>query len=157
MKANTTDASLRQRCVDLQQTRSAIAGARRISIIGGGPVGVELAGEILHAYPNTETKQVTIVQRGDQLLDGMPASMGRAATAWLVRRGARVHTGVTVQSAFTPFIPANNVPAPVSQTLELDSGTCTVAVPAGLCSRQHPKAQQRVSLLTPGLHAQVGQ
>ncbi|GAO49766.1 FAD/NAD(P)-binding domain-containing protein [Saitoella complicata NRRL Y-17804] len=42
------------------QTRSQIAGAKRILIVGGGSVGVELAGEILETWAG-EGKEVTIV------------------------------------------------------------------------------------------------
>ncbi|KAI9596406.1 hypothetical protein BDF19DRAFT_438983 [Syncephalis fuscata] len=51
----------------LTAAREAVEKARRILIVGGGPVGIELAGEIKD-LPN---KEVTLVSNG--LLSGMPA------------------------------------------------------------------------------------
>lgn len=48
-------------------TRDALAGAARVLLLGAGPVGIELAGEILTAWPD---KQVTIVDPADDVLTG---------------------------------------------------------------------------------------
>jgi len=47
--------------------RNKIKAAKRIFIAGGGAVGVEVAGEINHFYPE---KQITIVHSGKALLNG---------------------------------------------------------------------------------------
>lgn len=51
----------------LIQLRGAIKQAKSIVIVGGGPVGIELAGEIRDVYKD---KKITIVHDKDNLLDG---------------------------------------------------------------------------------------
>eukprot|EP00299_Pterocystis_sp_00344_P002375 c12689_g1_i1.p1 GENE.c12689_g1_i1~~c12689_g1_i1.p1 ORF type:complete len:400 (-),score=99.22 c12689_g1_i1:21-1220(-) len=48
-----------------EQAHEAVKAANNILIVGGGPVGVELAGEIHHNYPN---KHITICHSGKTLL-----------------------------------------------------------------------------------------
>lgn len=55
----------------LKQTRDAVKAAQKILIIGGGSVGVELAGEIKTAYPE---KDVTIIHSGSTLVSATPFS-----------------------------------------------------------------------------------
>ncbi|KAJ1972654.1 hypothetical protein H4R34_005336 [Dimargaris verticillata] len=43
-----------------------VARAKKVLVVGGGPTGVEIAGEIKHAFSDT---QVTLVHSSDQLLD----------------------------------------------------------------------------------------
>jgi len=50
----------------LEKTREAIKLAYNILVIGGGPVGIELAAEIKTAYPS---KEVTIIHKGPTLID----------------------------------------------------------------------------------------
>jgi apoptosis-inducing factor 2 len=49
----------------VRATHKALAGAQHVLLLGGGPVGVELAGEIRAAWPD---KAVTIVDRADDIL-----------------------------------------------------------------------------------------
>jgi NADH dehydrogenase FAD-containing subunit len=50
---------------DLRRTHKELADAERVLIVGAGPVGLELAGEIKEVCPH---KQVTIVDPAEQLL-----------------------------------------------------------------------------------------
>lgn len=52
---------------DLRQTHKEVAAAERVLILGAGPVGLELAGEIKVVWPD---KHVTIVDPIDQVLPG---------------------------------------------------------------------------------------
>ncbi|GLY29508.1 FAD-dependent oxidoreductase [Kineosporia sp. NBRC 101731] len=52
---------------DLRETHQELADADRALILGAGPVGLELAGEIKEVWPD---KDVVIVDRSDQLLPG---------------------------------------------------------------------------------------
>lgn len=52
---------------DLRRTHKELAGADRVLILGAGPVGLELAGEIKDVWPH---KQVTIVDPAEELLPG---------------------------------------------------------------------------------------
>jgi NADH dehydrogenase FAD-containing subunit len=47
-----------------------VARAKNIVIVGGGPVGVELAGEICDKFPGLQDKRVTIVHSTDTLVPG---------------------------------------------------------------------------------------
>jgi NADH dehydrogenase len=72
-------------------------------VIGGGFSGVEVAGElvdflasVLRFYPRVDANdvRVTIVQDADRLLLELPASLGAAAQASLMRRGVDVRLGL---------------------------------------------------------------
>jgi NADH dehydrogenase FAD-containing subunit len=57
---------------DLLRTHKELAGSERVLILGAGPVGLELAGEIKEVWPH---KQVTIVDPAERLLPAFPAEM----------------------------------------------------------------------------------
>ena len=67
-----------------------VTSAKRILIVGGGPVGVEIAGEILQDFPG---KHVVLVQRGETLLPSLPPGPRRYATEFLRSRGADIQLG----------------------------------------------------------------
>ncbi|MBN6102318.1 FAD-dependent oxidoreductase [Xanthomonas sp. CFBP 8703] len=64
-----------------------IVEARRIVIVGGGPIGVELAGEIVERYPD---KQLTILEAGPRLLSGTSEAAADYANAFLRKRGVTI-------------------------------------------------------------------
>ena len=66
--------------------------------MGGGLVGVELAAEIIEAYPG---KPLTLVTSGAALCSTLPARAGQAARAWLEARGVaiRFHARVAAVDA----------------------------------------------------------
>ncbi len=68
--------------------------AQRILIVGGGPIGVELAGEISETWPE---KTVTIIEAGPRLLGGTSAPAAAHAASVLAQRGVRIVTGERVQ------------------------------------------------------------
>lgn len=74
-----------------------ISTASNIVVIGGGPVGVELTGEILGKYP---TKKVTIVHAGDHLCDNVKgpatAQFSSSIKEKLEEKGVRVILGDSV-------------------------------------------------------------
>ncbi|KAJ1910639.1 hypothetical protein IWQ60_010549, partial [Tieghemiomyces parasiticus] len=71
-----------------------IKAAERVLIIGGGPLGVEMAGEIKHADPS---KRVTIVHRGQQLLSSpLPLKFRRRVTQRLRSMGVDVVLGDSI-------------------------------------------------------------
>ncbi|WP_182898098.1 NAD(P)/FAD-dependent oxidoreductase [Microbispora sp. H10830] len=59
---------------DLRRTHKELAGAERVLILGAGPVGLELAGEIKEVWPH---KHVTIVDPAERLLAAFPEEMRR--------------------------------------------------------------------------------
>ncbi len=64
-----------------------LEAASSVLIIGGGPIGVELAGEINSVYP---AKQITIVDGQDRLLPALPPGAGEKALKVLTSRGITV-------------------------------------------------------------------
>lgn len=85
--AEGTGVTYSERITQLRQSAASVAGARSIVIVGGGPVGVELAAEIAVAFTD---KVITLVSAAPALLHGLPPALGAAAERWLVRRGVRV-------------------------------------------------------------------
>ncbi|TRM61612.1 hypothetical protein BD626DRAFT_405713 [Schizophyllum amplum] len=75
----------------LAHWRGKIASAKSITLVGGGPVGIELAGEITEFYPE---KKVTILHRGDMLLNSTyPDKFRKAFEPRLKARGVEIIFG----------------------------------------------------------------
>ncbi|PKY05637.1 FAD/NAD(P)-binding domain-containing protein [Aspergillus campestris IBT 28561] len=84
----------------VSRTQSAIRDAKTIAIGGGGPVGVEFAGEIAEAYENDATKKsITLVSGTARLLPTLPASAQDAAEQILQSKGIHLQLGKLVNRA----------------------------------------------------------
>lgn len=64
-----------------------IQSANSILIVGGGPTGVELAGEITTDFPE---KKVTLVHKGPRLLEFIGSKAGHKSLRWLTSRNVEV-------------------------------------------------------------------
>lgn len=64
-----------------------LKAATNILIVGGGPTGVELAGEIVTDFPD---KKVTLVHGGPRLLEFIGEKAGVKALKWLQSKGVTV-------------------------------------------------------------------
>lgn len=67
---------------------ASLAHARVAIVVGGGPVGVELAAEMASASPYV---QVHLLTAGGALCASLPPAVGRIASEWLDARGVRLH------------------------------------------------------------------
>jgi NADH dehydrogenase FAD-containing subunit len=67
-----------------------LADAQRVLIVGGGPIGVEIAGEISETWPD---KAITIVEAGPRILAGTSADAAAHAATVLAGRGTIIITG----------------------------------------------------------------
>lgn len=76
-----------------QQDYEKIKSSNSILIVGGGPTGVELAGEIAVDFPE---KQVTIVHKGPRLLEFIGPKASKTAFSWLKKKQVEVILGQTV-------------------------------------------------------------
>lgn len=76
-----------------QQEHEKIKSSNSILIVGGGPVGVELAGEIIYEYPN---KKVTLVTRGPRLLEFIGPKASKKAMDFLTSNKVKVILGQTI-------------------------------------------------------------
>jgi NADH dehydrogenase FAD-containing subunit len=85
-----TDGLLDPRRAHFRQLAERIRQASRIAIVGGGPVGVEIAGEILQDLPG---KSVNLYQKGKRLLPTLTPGPARFALRHLRQRGASVDIG----------------------------------------------------------------
>ena len=65
-----------------------LRNAQQIVIVGGGPIGIELAGEISQDYPS---KQVIIVESGLDILNGTSRKVSTHALQTLKDRGVEIH------------------------------------------------------------------
>ncbi|KAK8967623.1 hypothetical protein KSP40_PGU021873 [Platanthera guangdongensis] len=78
-----------QQGVDYEKIKS----SNSILIIGGGPTGVELAGEIAVDFPE---KKVTIVHKGSRLLEFIGPKASTKTFNWLIKKKVEVILGQTV-------------------------------------------------------------
>ncbi|GAB4051590.1 NAD(P)/FAD-dependent oxidoreductase [Catellatospora paridis] len=76
---------------ELRRTHKELSGARRVLIVGAGPVGLELAGEIREVWPE---KQVTVVDPVEQLLPGFQPELRQELHRQLVEADIRLRLGV---------------------------------------------------------------
>ncbi|RZR73197.1 hypothetical protein BHM03_00021292 [Ensete ventricosum] len=70
-----------------------IKSSQSILIVGGGPTGVELAGEIAADFPE---KKVTIVHKGSRLLEFLGPKASKKALHWLTSKKVDVLLGQSV-------------------------------------------------------------
>jgi apoptosis-inducing factor 2 len=93
-KPHHASTSIAQQLDDLRATHQELAAAGRVLILGAGPVGLELSGEIKEVWPD---KHVVIVGRSDQLLPGFLPEVRYELRRQLAELGIelRLGTGLT--------------------------------------------------------------
>jgi len=95
VKASPREPDLPSRRRSWEEAAARLARASSVLIAGGGPVAVELAAEVLDAYPSVS---VTLVTSGTSLCSGLPAAVGEASARWLELRGAALQYSSRVES-----------------------------------------------------------
>lgn len=75
------------RNAELKQAHEKLKLANSVLIIGGGIVGVELAGEIADAFPD---KTVTLAHKGSRVLDSLTPKASQKATEQLIKLGVKL-------------------------------------------------------------------
>jgi apoptosis-inducing factor 2 len=91
---------------------AAVEAARAIAIVGGGAVGVELAGELSTTFPK---KDITLVAATPALLPGYAKRLSDMLAAQLRAKGVSLRLGATVGNLA-------NKDAPFAGRLESDAG-----------------------------------
>ena len=71
-----------------------VNASQNIVVVGAGPVGVELAAEIIAIHP---TKKVTILAASDDVVPGVSTKLSRALREQLTGLGIGMRLGVTVE------------------------------------------------------------
>nr|GEV39262.1 apoptosis-inducing factor homolog A-like [Tanacetum cinerariifolium] len=89
----TRYATKQERLRQFEADHEKILSSESMLIVGGGPTGVELAGEIATDFPG---KKVTLVHRGTKLLEFIGESAGKKALNWLNARNVKVILGQSV-------------------------------------------------------------
>ena len=87
--------TIEDRFAEFETWHTELESANNISIIGGGAVGVELAGEIAYQYPS---KSVTLAEGTSRLLGELRPRAGRIAKAQLQKLGVEVLLDTMLQS-----------------------------------------------------------
>lgn len=72
---------------EMREEHASLAAAKSVLVIGGGAVGVELAGEIASAFPN---KDITLAHSGNALLAILKPKAQRKALEQLTAKGVKV-------------------------------------------------------------------
>ena len=103
-----------------------LSTASSVFIVGGGPVGVEVAGELATDAPKVK---VTLVTSADRLLAPKQASLGATAASWLTASGVRIITNATVEE--TAAEAAGGRPKRGSRAAATTTTTTTVKLSTG--------------------------
>lgn len=77
----------------MRRTHAELAAAGRVLLVGAGPVGLELAGEIKAVWPE---KQVTLVDPADRLVPHLSDGLRTDLTAQLAALGVQVRLGAAL-------------------------------------------------------------
>ncbi|KAG1657550.1 hypothetical protein FOA52_005436 [Chlamydomonas sp. UWO 241] len=72
--------TISDREAEVKATSEQVISAKSIVLVGGGPVGVEMAAEIVESYAG---KTVTLVTSGAVLLEGEPVKVSKGAAQWM--------------------------------------------------------------------------
>ncbi|KAK7263451.1 hypothetical protein RJT34_31041 [Clitoria ternatea] len=91
--ADPVPKSRSERLHQYKQENEKIKSAQSILIVGGGPTGVELAGEIAVDFPD---KKITLVHKGSRLLEFIGAKASDKTLKWLTSKNVVVKLGQSV-------------------------------------------------------------
>jgi NADH dehydrogenase FAD-containing subunit len=102
---------------DSRAAHEALRAARTVAIVGGGAVGVELAGEITAAFPD---KAVTLLASSPNLLPGYSARLSAALAEQLDAQGVELWLGARVEGLETADQPFAGALAAGGRAFEVD-------------------------------------
>jgi NADH dehydrogenase FAD-containing subunit len=116
-----TSGSMLDRKAYYRRFHDRLKNAQRVLIVGGGPIGVEIAGEILETWPG---KKVTLVEAGPRLLAGTSETAATHAADFLRQRGVDIVLGERLQfdggTLADPFGEAGSVVTSTGRELAYD-------------------------------------
>lgn len=95
-----------ERLQHFRSVRKHLESAGRVLIVGGGAVGIEIAGEITESFPD---KLVTVVEAGPHILPMTSEKPRRWAAEFLERHGVKLITGERIVEPAS--IPSGNLDA----------------------------------------------
>jgi NADH dehydrogenase FAD-containing subunit len=104
-----------------QGIQARLGQTRKVLIVGGGPIGVEVAGEISESFADI---QITLIDAGPRLLRGTSQAVADFALAVLERRGVTVLLNDTLTEAPQPaadvFAPPGRARTSAGRELDYD-------------------------------------
>lgn len=101
-----------------EQAAAKVRQAKVIAIVGAGPVGTELAGEIACAYPD---KEVHLITDEESLYPMYTPSLAKKLNADFAALGVHVHTGKRVEDLASLTEPyAGSITLPGGETIAAD-------------------------------------
>ncbi len=92
----TDDAGYSQRAAGILSARKELEQSKRILIVGGGLVGVEMAAELADRYG--DEKEITLLHSGKRLCPSLPEASTKYIDSFFQRRGVKVITGAHMLS-----------------------------------------------------------
>lgn len=95
IKPLEAEPTLVERAASWDEAAAKLAAASTVIVVGAGPVGVELAGEILTAYPE---KRVTFVDMAPTILPGFDEAAASFTKQWFAARGAEMKLGEPIEA-----------------------------------------------------------
>eukprot|EP00566_Odontella_aurita_P013754 CAMPEP_0113580572 /NCGR_PEP_ID=MMETSP0015_2-20120614/30764_1 /TAXON_ID=2838 /ORGANISM="Odontella" /LENGTH=455 /DNA_ID=CAMNT_0000484809 /DNA_START=129 /DNA_END=1496 /DNA_ORIENTATION=- /assembly_acc=CAM_ASM_000160 len=97
IKTTTVESTLSQRQMQMNQQAKVVCDAATIFIVGGGAVGVELAGEIAETYPKKD-KRVVIMDMANTILPGFQQETKDYCKHWLETNGIEIVLGTSLKA-----------------------------------------------------------
>jgi NADH dehydrogenase FAD-containing subunit len=135
--------SLDDRVAHYQALNQSVEGAQNILIIGGGPVGVELAGEITESYPD---KKITLVDGGKHILPLAAPRLRAWATEHLTQRGVDIQLSTRITEPAAP--PAGDFAATSGQITTQAGGTIAYDIAFWCVGTRHDSAYMAAQMST---------
>ncbi|KAK3407958.1 hypothetical protein EUGRSUZ_J00288 [Eucalyptus grandis] len=114
-----------ERLIQYKAECDKIKSANSILIVGGGPTGVELAGEISVDFPD---KKVTLVHRGSRLLEFIGPKASQKTFNWLTTRRVEV---ILEQSVDLTNVSDGTYQTSAGETLKADCHFLCTGKPIG--------------------------
>lgn len=105
MAKTITSMSLTDRNAELAREHQQLKAANKVLIIGGGIVGIELAGEVAHAHPD---KEVVLAHNSQTLIDNFKPKAQRVAAQQLQDLGVKIEFGRNYQQTEDGIVDINN-------------------------------------------------
>lgn len=81
----------------MQEAHASLGPAKKIVVVGGGPAGVEVAGELGSEFGGS--KEITLYSGGSQLLEMIHPSFGQDAERYLTSMGVKVVHNLRLKSS----------------------------------------------------------
>ncbi|KAN0064182.1 hypothetical protein ACQY0O_003349 [Thecaphora frezii] len=137
----------------LQQMQDQVRVAKRIVVVGGGAVGVQVALDIAQLYPRAQTgKEVVVVHSRERLMNKYHADLHALVSRRMADEGIEVHLSSRL---VLPSSPPPTFRAGEMQTLPLSSGGSVTGDLYLFCTGQTPRSSL-IAALSPSSLTESG-